>query len=105
MDPAIAKIDESAPASDRAAEDFLTGFISEEKYALQRRVSIRTCQRDRRLRKAPPFIQLGKQIYYRVDALRDWLIKRERVDTQQLKESPAGRRPQRSHVTKAIDAR
>ena len=58
-------------------EDFLEGFISEKAYAARRGVSLRTCQRDRQLRQSPPFVLLGRQVYYRVDAVRDWLIARE----------------------------
>ncbi|UUX50891.1 hypothetical protein NUH88_04135 [Nisaea acidiphila] len=53
------------------------GYISEAEYAAQRGVSIRTCQRDRAMRKAPPHVLIGKAIYYRVEAVRDWLLRRE----------------------------
>ena len=56
----------------------LQGFISEQEYARQRGVSVRTCQRDRALRKSPPYCALGKQIFYRVSAVREWLIRNER---------------------------
>ena len=64
------------------ASDFLEGFIPEDEYARIRGVTIRTCQRDRQLRKAPPYIQLGRRIFYRIDALREWLVKNERADDQ-----------------------
>lgn len=64
--------------SDDDEANFLAGFISEQDYALRRGVSIRTCQRDRQLRQSPPYVQLGNRIYYRVDAVRDWLMKNER---------------------------
>ena len=57
--------------------DFLEGFISEEEYAARRGVSLRTCQRDRQLRQSPPFVVIGRRVYYRVEAVRDWLIARE----------------------------
>jgi hypothetical protein len=59
--------------------DFLDGFISEGDYAAGRGVSIRTCQRDRQLRQAPPYVVIGRRVYYRVDAIRDWLIAREQA--------------------------
>lgn|GEM_PF-282881 len=59
--------------------DFLEGFISEEDYATRRGVSLRTCQRDRQLRQAPPFVLIGRQVYYRTEAIRDWLIAREQA--------------------------
>ena len=61
--------------------EFLDGFISEEEYARQRGVTVRTCQRARQLRKAPPYVQFGRRIFYRVDAVREWLIKNERAAT------------------------
>jgi len=55
------------------------GYITEAEYARQRGVSVRTCQRDRALRKAPPHVPYGNHIYYRVDAVRQWLEARERA--------------------------
>lgn len=60
-----------------AAPDFLAGFISEEEYAARRGVSLRTCQRDRQLRQSPPYAIIGRRIYYRVEAVRVWLLARE----------------------------
>lgn len=73
-------------------EDFLEGFISEKAYAARRGVSLRTCQRDRQLRQSPPFVLLGRQVHYRVDAVRDWLIAREQS---------ANRKPSAPRVGKA----
>ena len=58
--------------------DFLTGYMSEEIYARRRGVRLRTCQRNRQLRQAPPYVQFGRRIYYRIEAVRDWLVKNER---------------------------
>jgi hypothetical protein len=58
--------------------DFLEGFVSEEDYAARRGVSIRTCQRDRQLRQSPPYVVMGRRVYYRVEAIRNWLLARER---------------------------
>ena len=65
---------EAAPAS----PDFLEGFISEEDYAARRGVSLRTCQRDRQLRQSPPYVVIGRQVHYRIEAVRSWLLARER---------------------------
>lgn len=54
------------------------GYITEVEYARQRGVSVRTCQRDRALRQAPPHVILGNRIFYRIDAVRTWLEARER---------------------------
>ena len=56
----------------------LEGYISEQEYARQRGVSLRTCQRDRALRKSPPHCVLGKQVFYRIAAVRAWLLQQER---------------------------
>jgi len=71
--------DEIEDTPDQIGPDFLQGFISEQEYAHRRGVTLRTCQRDRQLRKAPPYTKLGRQIFYRVDAVREWLMKNERV--------------------------
>lgn len=68
--------------------DFLEGFVTEEAYAARRGVSIRTCQRDRQLRQSPPYVVIGRHVYYRVEAVRDWLIARERSADR----SPSARR-------------
>ena len=71
--------------------DFLEGFISEEDYAARRGVSLRTCQRDRQLRQAPPFVLIGRQAYYRLEAIRDWLIAREQAADRKPTAPRAGR--------------
>jgi hypothetical protein len=68
--------------------NFLQGFLSEDEYAAQRGVSVRTCQRDRQLRQAPPYVRFGRRIYYRVEAVRAWLAKNECT----LDPRPNGRR-------------
>jgi hypothetical protein len=66
-------------AKEPAASDFLEGYLSEDEYASRRGVSLRTCQRDRQLRQGPPYVQFGRRIYYRIDAVREWLVKNERA--------------------------
>ena len=60
-------------------DEILDGFVSETEYAAQRGVTVRTCQRDRQLRQAPPYVRFGRRIYYRIDAVREWLVKNERA--------------------------
>jgi hypothetical protein len=69
----------------------LDGYLSEEEYARQRGVSIRTCQRDRALRQAPPYTIIGRQVYYRIEAVRAWMLTRERSAERQP-ETPRTRR-------------
>ena len=70
---------------------FLDGYISEAQFAAQRGVSIRTCQRDRQLRQAPPFVTLGRQVFYRIEAVREWLIEHERCEDRRA-EAPRARK-------------
>jgi hypothetical protein len=62
--------------------ELLQGYLSEEEYAKQRGVTLRTCQRDRALRQSPPYVIIGRQVYYRLEAVREWLVKRERSNDQ-----------------------
>jgi len=71
--------------------DFLDGFISEEDYAARRGVSLRTCQRDRQLRQSPPFVVIGRRVYYRIEAVRDWLLGREQAADRKPSAPRAGR--------------
>jgi hypothetical protein len=61
-----------------SGRDFLEGFVTEKDYAARRGVSIRTCQRDRQRRQSPPYVVIGRRVYYRAEAIRDWLLARER---------------------------
>ena len=49
-------------------------LIPEAEYAAQRRVSLRTVQRERAQRLGPPFIKLGRAIFYRPAAIDAWLL-------------------------------
>lgn len=61
----------------------LEGYLSEEEYANQRGVSLRTCQRDRALRQSPPHVIIGRQVYYRIESVRAWLLSRENNSIRQ----------------------
>ena len=54
-------------------------LISEADYAAARGVSLRTAQRERAQRIGPPFIKLGRNIYYRPAAIEQWLIDQEQA--------------------------
>ncbi len=77
--------DIATPQADAASTDFLSGFISEQDFAARRGVTMRTCQRDRQLRKSPPYVQIGRRIYYRIDAVRQWLMGLEQDNTLTVK--------------------
>lgn len=52
-------------------------LIIEADYAAQRGVSVRTIQRERALRVGPPFIKMGRKIFYRPAAIEGWLLSKE----------------------------
>jgi hypothetical protein len=54
-------------------------LITESDYAAARGVSLRTVQRERAQRIGPPFIKLGRNIYYRPQAIEQWLIDKEQA--------------------------
>jgi hypothetical protein len=49
-------------------------LISEAGYAEQRGISLRSVQRERAQRIGPPFIKVGRKIYYRPAAIEGWLL-------------------------------
>lgn len=55
----------------------IQNLIPEPEYAAARGVSVRTVRRERALRIGPPFIRLGRQIYYRPEAIEAWLLEQE----------------------------
>ena len=52
---------------------------NERDYAALRECSIRTVQRERSKRIGPPYIKLGKKIFYRVAAIEEWLLAQEKA--------------------------
>jgi len=54
-------------------------LITEANYAVARSVSVRTVQRERAQRLGPPFIKLGRVIYYRPAAIETWLLAKEQA--------------------------
>jgi predicted DNA-binding transcriptional regulator AlpA len=57
----------------------LNDLIPEADYAALRGVSVRTVQRERALRMGPPFIKLGRSVYYRPAAIEAWLLAQEQA--------------------------
>jgi len=57
----------------------ISDLISESDYAAARSVSVRTVQRERAQGIGPPFIKLGRNIYYRPAAIEKWLLAQEQV--------------------------
>jgi hypothetical protein len=81
----------NAAAVDASVPNFLRGYISEVAYAHIRRTSVRTCQRDRQLRKSPPFVRLGRRVFYRTEAVQTWLVSNEQGPTQRERAPKSGR--------------
>ena len=57
----------------------LNELLSEAEYAAERGVSVRTIQRERALRVGPPFIKIGRQVYYRPAAIEAWILNMEQA--------------------------
>jgi len=54
-------------------------LVTKDEYAAARGITIRTAQRERSLRIGPPFIRLGKRIFYRKSVLADWVLAQEKT--------------------------
>lgn len=59
--------------------DFQNDLMTAAEYAAWREFDIRSEQRERAQRKGPPFIQLGRKVYYRKAAIEAWLLGQEQV--------------------------
>ena len=57
----------------------ISDLIHETEYAASRGVTVRTIQRERSLRIGPPFIKLGRSVFYRREAIEAWLLAQEQV--------------------------
>jgi len=79
--------------AETGAPAIFDGYIDEHEYCRQRGVSLRTAQRDRQLRQAPPYTLVGKRVMYRIESVRDWLLNQERnVDRTASAPRAGGRR-------------
>lgn len=57
----------------------LKDLLSEAEYAAARGVTIRTIYRERALRLGPPFIKMGRKIFYRPESIEAWLLAQEQT--------------------------
>lgn len=55
----------------------LSGWISRLDLALELGVTVETLHRWEKLRFGPPCVRAGRKIYYRRDAVQDWLMEQE----------------------------
>jgi hypothetical protein len=58
---------------DAPRTDLLAGFISEDELAAALGTCTRTIRRWRALRTGPPHIEVGREIRYGTEAVREWL--------------------------------
>jgi hypothetical protein len=58
---------------DEPRTDLLAGFISEDELAAALGICTRTIRRWRALRTGPPHIEVGREIRYGTEAVREWL--------------------------------
>lgn len=56
----------------------LTGWMTRAEVAAELNVSADTLQRWENQRIGPPTMRLGRRVYYRAEAFREWLLSRER---------------------------
>ena len=79
--------------SETGAPAIFDGYIDEHEYCRQRGVSLRTAQRDRQLRQAPPYTTVGNRVLYRIEAVRAWLLDQEhKVERKASAPRAGGRR-------------
>ncbi len=70
--------DKGTTTDDTNISSILEGYIDEREYCTQRGISLRTAQRERRMRQCPPHVIFGNKVLYRIEAVRSWLLERER---------------------------
>jgi hypothetical protein len=57
--------------------EVLADYVGEDELARQLKKSLRTLQRERRALRGPPYVLIGRFIYYKRSSVRDWLDQRE----------------------------
>ena len=66
-----------APSPRSTTPRLLGGWISRLDLALELGVTVETLHRWEKLRFGPPCVRAGRKIYYRRDAVQDWLMQQE----------------------------
>lgn len=59
--------------------DFRNDLLTEQAYAQMTGRNVRSIQRERARREGPPFIRIGRRVFYRKAAIADWLLAREQA--------------------------
>ena len=57
--------------------DLLEGYVPEAEYCRVRRICRRQAQRERANCSGPPWVKLGRGIYYNIAGFREWLAAKE----------------------------
>lgn len=68
---------ETATSPRSSNPSLLSGWISRLDLALELGVTVETLHRWEKLRFGPPCVRAGRKIYYRRDAVQDWLMQQE----------------------------
>jgi hypothetical protein len=55
----------------------LEGYAPEDEYCRVRGISQRQAQRERQSGSGPPFVKVGREVYYNISSFRAWLADRE----------------------------
>lgn len=55
----------------------LLGYLNEEQYASFRGLSVRSARNERARGEGPPFIRVGRKVFYPVAAVRAWMQARQ----------------------------
>ena len=67
-------------AADSGKPELLRDFMTRPELAEALGVAVRTVERWHVLREGPPRVRMGQRVLYRRDAVRQWLLSRERDD-------------------------
>lgn len=68
---------ETATTPRSSKPSLLSGWISRLDLALELGVTVETLHRWEKLRFGPPCVRAGRKIYYRREAVQDWLMQQE----------------------------
>lgn len=68
----------ASAAAPNGAAHILADHLTEQEFADDLEVGLRTVRRWRALRQSPPYVVIARRVYYRRAAVEEWLRNRER---------------------------
>lgn len=77
MSEVVESVADKRPDTKRT-DGVLAGYVHERELEAQLDLRPRTLQRQRRVGQAPPHIKWGRDVFYRIEAVRAWLLAQER---------------------------